>query len=104
MYAVINSGGKQHRVTPGETLRVETIAGAAGDSVTFEDVLLVAGDETLHVGAPIVEGAEVSGRIVEHGKHRKLRVFTYKRRKGARRRLGHRQQYTLVEITGIKAP
>ncbi len=101
MYAVIASGGKQHRVSPGETVRLERLPGAEGDSVTFDQVLLVSNDDGLTVGAPTVAGATVTGTITTQGRGRKIVVGTYKRRKGTQRRLGHRQHYTLVEITDI---
>lgn len=101
MYAVIKSGGKQHRVVPGEQLKLEKLDGDVGQEITFEEVLLVKSDDDLKVGAPHVAGATVTGKIVEHGRGKKIVVSTYKRRKGISRALGHRQHYTLVEITGI---
>ena len=101
MYAVIRTGGKQYRVSEGDTLEIETISGEAGSAVTFEDVLLVdSGDET-HVGTPVVSGASVSGTIVNHGKHRKVIVFKFRRRKDYKRKNGHRQNFTRVRIDGI---
>ena len=105
MYAVIQSGGKQHRVQAGETIQLEKLPGESGDAVTFDEVLLVGNDEdTLHVGTPHVEGAQVTGTIVSQGRGKKLNIFTYKRRKNYTRRLGHRQPYTQIEITEITAP
>ena len=104
MYAVIQSGGKQHRVSKGEQLQLEKLEGAEGDKITFDDVLLVKDGDRLLVGTPNVDGAKVSGKIVAHGKDKKIDVFTYKRRKNYSRRLGHRQQFTRVEITAISAP
>ena len=103
MYAVIKSGGKQHRVQPGEQIKLEKLAGDTGDAVTFEDVLLVHDGDAIKVGTPNVSGASVTGKILEQGRDKKLRIFTYKRRKNIRRRMGHRQSYTLVEITNIAA-
>lgn len=103
MYAIIKSGGKQHRVVTGEHLKLEKLEGEPGQSVTFEDVFLIADGDNLQVGAPTVNGATVTGKIVAQGKGKKIAVRTYKRRKGVRRRLGHRQLYTEVEITGISA-
>ena len=103
MYAVIKSGGKQHRVQPGEQIKLEKLAGEAGDAVTFEDVLLVHDGDAIKVGTPSVSGASVTGKILEQGRDKKIRIFTYKRRKNIRRRMGHRQSYTLVEITNIAA-
>ncbi len=104
MYAVIRSGGKQHRVTPGETLRLEKLTGEAGGSVTFDDVLLVENDGQLFVGTPAVAGAQVTGTIVRNGQGKKIRIFTYKRRKNVARRVGHRQDFTEVKITAIQPP
>lgn len=101
MYAVIKSGGKQHRVTAGEQLKLEKLPGEVGEAITFADVLLLSNDGAVTVGTPIVSGAIVTGKIIEQGRGKKIRVFTYKRRKNIRRRLGHRQHYTLVEITKI---
>ncbi|MFT7621612.1 MAG: large subunit ribosomal protein L21 [Myxococcota bacterium] len=103
MYAVFASGGKQHRVSSGDKLKLEKLAGNEGEDITFDEVLLVSAEGNVNVGAPTVSGATVSGRIVQHGKGRKIIVSTYKRRKGISRTLGHRQHYTLVEITGINA-
>ena len=101
MYAVIKSGGKQHRVTAGEQLKLEKLAGEVGEEISFADVLMVSNDGAIQVGTPNVAGATVTGKIVEHGRGKKLNIFTYKRRKNVRRRMGHRQHYTLVEITNI---
>ncbi len=101
MYAVIRSGGKQHRVSTGETLKLEKLAGEPGDELTFDEVLLVADGDELKIGTPNVEGAAVSARIVKQGRGKKIKVFTYKRRKNYSRRIGHRQAFTEVEITGI---
>lgn len=103
MYAVIESGGKQHRVVAGETLKLEKLAGTPGDEITFDQVLLVSDGDDLKVGRPRVDGATVSARIVKQGRAPKIRVFTYKRRKNVARRIGHRQSFTEVEITGISA-
>lgn len=101
MYAVIESGGKQHRVAQGDKVHLEKLEGGAGDTVSFDQVLLVADGGNVKVGTPTVAGARVTGRIVTIGRHKKIRIFTYKRRKNQRHRAGHRQWYTLVEITGI---
>ena len=104
MYAVIQAGSKQHRVTKGEHLKLEKLEGNGGESITFDDVLLVKDGDRLLVGTPNVDGASVSGKILGHGKDKKIHVFTYKRRKNYSRRIGHRQEHTMVEITAIKAP
>ena len=101
MYAVIKTGGKQHRVVEGEVLRVEKLEGNQGDTVVFEDVLLVARDEDIRVGAPRVAGARVTGEIVSQMKGPKLSVFKKKRRKGYRVKRGHRQGFTQIEILSI---
>jgi len=102
MYAVFKTGGKQYRVETGDRLRVEKLPGNVGDAVTFDQVLLLAG-ERLAVGKPLVGGAKVEARIVEHGLGRKLVVFKFRRRKNYRRKTGHRQPFTALEITNIVA-
>ena len=101
MYAVIRTGGKQYRVAQGDTLEIETIAGEPGAAVTFDDVLLVGDEGETRIGTPTVDGASVSGTIVQHGKHRKVIVFKFRRRKNYKRKTGHRQNFTRVRIDGI---
>jgi len=104
MYAVIRSGGKQYRVSPGGSLRVEKLAGEVGSSITLGDVLMVGDDDDasgIKVGTPTVDGASVSGTIVAQGRGAKIRVFKMKRRKGYRRTQGHRQDYTEIRVDGI---
>ena len=101
MYAVIQTGGKQYRAEPGQTLWVEKLAGNAGDQVSFDQVLLVANDGNVAVGKPTVAGATVSGSIVEQGLGEKLVVFKFRRRKNYVRRNGHRQELTAVKIDSI---
>ena len=103
MFAVFVSGGKQHRVTEGETLRLERIAAAPGDEVVFEQVLMVGGDGCLRIGQPLVKGGRVTAAVVNHGRGKKVRVIKFKRRKGYMRSQGHRQGFTEVKVTGIKA-
>jgi large subunit ribosomal protein L21 len=103
MYAVIQTGGKQYKVQPGETVFLEKLPGDAGDTVEFDEVLLVADDEQVAVGRPLIEGAKVSGEIVEHGRGEKLIVYKFKRRKNYRRKTGHRQAYTAVKISTVQA-
>jgi large subunit ribosomal protein L21 len=100
MYAVIKTGGKQYRVAEGEKIRVEKLPGNVGDKVTLTDVLLLAGDAP-KIGNPLVKGANVEATIVAHGKGEKVIVFKFRRRKNYRRKTGHRQPYTALEITGI---
>lgn len=101
MYAVIQSGGKQYRVSPGDRIRVERLPGDVGEEVFFEDVRLVGGDQ-VQVGAPKVDGTRVVGRILEQGKGAKVLVFKFKRRKMYRRLRGHRQFVTAVQIERIE--
>ena len=103
-YAVIRTGGKQYRVTPGSVLRVERLAGDVGASVEFAEVLLAGSDEAdapVRIGRPLVEGAIVRGEIVAQGRDRKVLIFKKKRRKNYRRRRGHRQSITTVRVTEI---
>ncbi len=103
MYAVIETGGKQYRVSEGDTIFVEKLNAEDGAEVTFDQVLLVGGDEDATVGAPYVEGASVSGKVIKNGKGKKITVFKFKPKKNYRRRQGHRQPYTKVEIAAINA-
>ena len=103
MYAVIKTGGKQYRVAPGDEIKFERLQGEVGDSVAFDQILLTSDGEKVKVGHPYVDNSKVIGRIIRQGKNRKIIVFKYKRRKGYRRKLGHRQHFTLVSIEGIEA-
>ena len=100
-YAVIRTGGKQYRVTPGELLRVESLSGEKDSDITFSEVLLTSSDGAVQVGTPIVSGVTVSARIVEQGKEKKILVFKKKRRKNYSRQRGHRQHFTAVQIKSI---
>jgi large subunit ribosomal protein L21 len=100
MYAVFKTGGKQYRVAKGDKLRVEKVAGNVGDPVTFDQVLLLGG-EKLAVGKPLVGGAKVEAKIVEQGLGPKVVIFKFRRRKNYRRKTGHRQPFTALEITNI---
>ncbi|BFM14319.1 50S ribosomal protein L21 [Maricurvus nonylphenolicus] len=102
MYAVFVSGGKQHRVVEGETLKLEKIEVATGDSVDFDQVLLVANGDDIKIGTPVVEGAKVTAEVVSHGRADKVKIIKFRRRKHSMKRQGHRQWYTEVKITGIK--
>lgn len=102
MYAVIKTGGKQYRVSQGDKLRVEKLPGNVGDAVTFDQVLLVGG-EALKLGKPLVGGAKVEAKITGQGLGKKLVVFKFRRRKNYRRKNGHRQPYTALEILNIVA-
>jgi large subunit ribosomal protein L21 len=103
MYAVIKAKGKQYRVEPGATVRIDKIDGDAGAKLQFDEVLLVADGEDVTVGTPHVAGATVAAEIVGHVKGPKLVVFKFRRRKAYRKRTGHRQDYTTLKITGITA-
>lgn len=104
MFAVIETGGKQVRVQVGDQVRVETLDGDVGSEIVFDRVLMVGEGEGVQVGSPAVEGASVRASIVEQGRAKKIRIYTYKPRKNSnRRRMGHRQNYTAVEIKSIDA-
>ena len=103
MYAVIVSGGKQYRVSEGDTLRLEKLEGEVGADVTFNKVLLFSDGEKVEVGQPALESVSVEGQIVEQRKSKKIIVFKYKRRKRYRRKQGHRQFFTAVKIGKIAA-
>jgi large subunit ribosomal protein L21 len=101
-YAVIKTGGKQYRVATGDRLRVEKLPGGVGDAVVFDQVLLVGG-EAVKLGTPVIAGAKVEAKIVTQGLGKKLIVFKFRRRKNYRRKNGHRQPFTALEITNIVA-
>ena len=102
MYAVIQTGGKQYKVTNDEVIFVEKLEAEANDTVTF-DVVAVGTDDGIKVGTPILTGAKVSGEVIKNGKGKKIGVATYKPKKGEKRVKGHRQPYTQVKITSIEA-
>lgn len=102
MYALIKTGGKQYRVAEGDTLRVEKIEGEVGEVVEFEEVLMIANGERVEIGMPMLKDSKVVGEIVEQGKGEKITVFKSKRRKGYRKKQGHRQQYTALRIKEIR--
>lgn len=101
MYAVIATGGKQYRVTPGDIVRIEKLEAEQGASVDFDNVLLIADGENVKIGVPHVEGGKVSATVKGHVRGDKIEIIKFKRRKHYRRRQGHRQHYTEVEITDI---
>ncbi|HEU19364.1 MAG TPA: 50S ribosomal protein L21 [Deltaproteobacteria bacterium] len=101
MYAVIKTGGKQYRVSEGNILEIEKIDGKQGDVVSFDDVLMVSKNGDVKIGRPVIEGAKVTGEIVTQTKGPKITVFKMKRRKGFRKKTGHRQQLTVLKIKGI---
>ena len=102
MYAVIRTGGKQYRVSKGELLQVEKINGEVGQSVEFTEVLMVANGERIEIGRPVLSDTKVVGEIVEQRKGKKIVIFKSKRRKGYRKKQGHRQQYTILKIKEIQ--
>ena len=101
MYAVIQSGGKQHRVEEGEQIKLEKIGAATGDTVEFDQVLMVGAGSDVKIGAPLVAGGKVTAEVVSHGRHDKIRIVKFNRRKHYRKETGHRQWYTEVKITAI---
>ena len=101
MYAVIVSGGKQHRVKEGETLKLEKIEVATGETIEFDQVLMVGEGESAKIGAPIVEGAKVTAEVIAQGRHKKVKIVKFRRRKHSMTQMGHRQWFTEVKITGI---
>ena len=102
MYAVVKTGGKQYRVAQGDKLKVEKLEGNEGDSITLDQVLMVADGDKLTVGTPLIKGGTVSATIKSQGRHDKIEVVKFRRRKHFQKRTGHRQYYTELEITGIK--
>jgi len=101
MFAVIKSGGKQYRVTPGQTIRLEKVSGEVGSKVKLSEVLLVDNDGNISVGAPLVANASIEATVVEHDRSKKILVFKKKRKKQYRRTRGHRQDFTAVRIDKI---
>lgn len=103
MYAVIETGGKQYQVKAGDEIFVEKLGAEADATVTFDKVIAVGGEGGIKTGAPYVEGATVTAKVIKNGKSKKINVFTYKPKKGCKRALGHRQPYTKVAIEAINA-
>ncbi|MCK0538511.1 50S ribosomal protein L21 [Alcanivorax quisquiliarum] len=103
MYAVIKTGGKQYRVEEGDLLRIEKIEAGEGDALEFGEVLLVANGDDITVGQPLVSGAKVTAEVVSQGRHKKIKIIKFRRRKHSRKQQGHRQWFTEVKITGITA-
>ena len=102
MYAVVKTGGKQYRIAAGETVQVEKLEGAAGDRVVLDQVLLVGEGADVTIGRPLVEGAQVLAEIANQGRHRKVTIFKYRRRKRYHKKAGHRQEFTALKITSIE--
>ena len=103
MYAVIKTGGKQYRVTEGQTIRVEKLDVEPGQSIELGEVLMVADGDDVRLGAPFVEGGKVSAEVQAHGRGEKIRIIKFRRRKHHRKQMGHRQAYTELKITAIEA-
>jgi len=103
MYAVMVTGGKQYKVREGERLKVEKMEVATGGSLTFDRVLLVGKDDDIKIGTPVVEGAKVTAEVVSQGRHKKIRIIKFRRRKHHMKQQGHRQWFTEIKITGITA-
>ena len=103
MYAVIKTGGKQYRVQQGDVIFIEKIDSQADEAVTFDEVLLVGDGDQTRIGAPTVAGAKVEGKVLSQVKAKKIVVYKYKAKKNERKKQGHRQPYTKVEITAINA-
>ena len=103
MYAVFQSGGKQHRVSEGQVVRLEKLEVAVGSAVEFDSVLMVVNGEDVKIGAPVVAGAKVVAEVVEQGRGEKGKIVKFRRRKHSRKQQGHRQWFTAVKITGIQA-
>jgi large subunit ribosomal protein L21 len=103
MYAVFKTGGKQYRATTGDVLNVEKIEAEKGATVELDQVLMVGEGEDVKVGTPFLDGGKVTATVVDHGRHEKVRIIKFKRRKHHLKRMGHRQYFTTIEITGIDA-
>ena len=103
MYAIIETGGKQYKVQPGDEIFIEKLDAEADSEIVFDKVLAVAGDDGIKAGAPYVDGAKVAAKVIKNGKAKKITVFTYKPKKNEKRKLGHRQPYTKVAIGEITA-
>ena len=103
MFAVVKTGGKQYRVSEGDRLRVETLEAEAGASVQLDSVLMVGEGDSVKVGSPTVINASVTAKVIDHGRADKVKIIKFRRRKHHMKRMGHRQNYTEVEITGISA-
>lgn len=103
MYAVIKTGGKQYKVAPGDSLRVESLAGDVGQTVSFDEVLMIVDGDKITAGTPLVANGKVSAEVVAHGRGDKIRIVKHRRRKHYHKEQGHRQNFTEVKITGISA-
>ena len=103
MFAVIKTGGKQYRVSQGDKLRVETLDADEGDAINLDQVMMVGEGDKVTVGAPLISGASVNAKVLGHGRGKKVDIVKFRRRKHYRHQMGHRQNYTELEITGIQS-
>ena len=103
MYAIIKTGGKQYRVSEGDVVYIEKLDVQPEETVNFEEVIAVGKEDGMVIGAPVVEGAKVVAKVLKNGKGKKITVFTYRSKKASKRKMGHRQPYTKVEIVSINA-
>lgn len=101
MYAVIANGGKQYKVTQGQVLQLETIDLEAGKEIEFDQILMLADGDKITLGAPFLQGVKVKAEIIDHGRHKKINIIKFRRRKHHMKKMGHRQNYTEVKIIGI---
>ena len=103
MYAVIKTGGKQYRVSQGDRLKVESLSAEPGTDIDLSEVLMLGNGDSVTIGSPLIANASVSARVVEHGRAKKINIIKFRRRKHYRKQMGHRQNFTELEITGINA-
>lgn len=103
MYAVIKSGGKQYKVSPGDVVRVECLTAQAGDTIEISDVFMVSDGDKVNIGKPTLSSAKVTAEVIGEGRGEKLIIFKHRRRKGFRKTNGHRQNFTAIRIKDIKA-
>lgn len=103
MYAILESGGKQYRVMEGQSIKLEKLAVDAGNMIDFDRILMIGNGEHSQFGAPVVTGAKVTAEVEKHGRHDKVKILKFRRRKHHMKRMGHRQEYTQVKITRIEA-
>jgi len=101
MYAVVKTGGKQYKVAQDEYLKVEKLEGNEGDNIELDQVLMIADGDKLKIGSPMIDGGKVTATILSHGRHKKVEIMKFRRRKHHQKRTGHRQYYTEIKVTGI---
>lgn len=101
MYAVVKTGGKQYKVTQDEYLKVEKLEGNEGDTIELDQVLMIADGDKLKIGSPMIDGGKITATILSHGRHKKVEIMKFRRRKHHQKRTGHRQYYTEIKVTGI---